>query len=68
MSIGWTVVRYRLDEIALTVAPESALVRLLRIVLVGKPRTPAAERLRRALEHLGPVFVKFGQILSTRRD
>lgn len=29
---------------------------------------PRAERLRRALEELGPVFVKFGQMLSTRRD
>ena len=25
-------------------------------------------RLRRALEDLGPIFVKFGQMLSTRRD
>ena len=29
---------------------------------------PRAERLRRALETLGPIFVKFGQMLSTRRD
>ena len=29
---------------------------------------PAAERLRLALEELGPIFVKFGQVLSTRRD
>ena len=29
---------------------------------------PRAVRLRRALEALGPIFVKFGQILSTRRD
>ena len=29
---------------------------------------PRAERLRCALEELGPVFVKFGQMLSTRRD
>ncbi len=29
---------------------------------------PRAVRLRRALEALGPVFVKFGQMLSTRRD
>jgi ubiquinone biosynthesis protein len=34
------------------------------------PRDPAtrAVRLRRALETLGPIFVKFGQVLSTRRD
>ncbi len=32
----------------------------------GKPRR--GQRLRRALEELGPVFVKFGQMLSTRPD
>jgi ubiquinone biosynthesis protein len=31
-------------------------------------RKPAAERFRMALEELGPTFVKFGQILSSRRD
>jgi len=35
---------------------------------LGEPSTPRGERLRRALEALGPVFVKFGQALSTRRD
>ena len=29
---------------------------------------PRGERLRLALERLGPIFVKFGQVLSTRRD
>jgi ubiquinone biosynthesis protein len=29
---------------------------------------PRGERLRHALEALGPIFVKFGQVLSTRRD
>src|SRR5262252_9535913 len=29
---------------------------------------PRAERLRLALQELGPLFVKFGQVLSTRRD
>jgi len=29
---------------------------------------PAARRLREALETLGPIYVKFGQVLSTRRD
>jgi len=33
-----------------------------------RDRAPKAVRIRRALEDLGPVFVKFGQILSTRRD
>ena len=37
--------------------------RLLRI-----PSEPRGERLRRSLESLGPIFIKFGQLLSTRRD
>ena len=54
------------------------LARLLRIVAVGlrfrlhelapRPGSTRGERLRRALETLGPISVKFGQILSTRRD
>ena len=32
---------------------------------VGLPR---GERIRLTLEALGPIFVKFGQVLSTRRD
>lgn len=38
---------------------------------LGSPRMgerPRGERLRLALEELGPIFVKFGQMLSTRRD
>ena len=34
----------------------------------GPRHNAAGERLRQALEDLGPVFVKFGQLLSTRRD
>jgi len=34
----------------------------------NKQRPPRGERVRKALEDLGPVFVKFGQVLSTRRD
>jgi len=48
------------------------LVRLLRIFAVGLrfrlSSRPRGERLRQALETLGPIFVKFGQVLSTRRD
>src|SRR6266853_1761224 len=31
-------------------------------------RSSRGERLRLALEELGPIFVKFGQAVSTRRD
>ncbi len=36
--------------------------------LLPEPKFPLEQRLRLAIEELGPVFVKFGQILSTRRD
>ncbi|MEI6724555.1 MAG: ubiquinone biosynthesis regulatory protein kinase UbiB, partial [Betaproteobacteria bacterium] len=39
------------------------------LALAGTKRSePRGERLRGALEALGPIFVKFGQVLSTRRD
>src|SRR3546814_14004087 len=42
---------------------------LLRIFRFGgPPKVPRGVRLRLALESLGPIFVKFGQVLSTRRD
>src|SRR5687767_7794355 len=54
------------------------LARLLRIIAVGlrfrlheleaRADSTRGLRLRRALETLGPISVKFGQILSTRRD
>ncbi|CAN0604865.1 unnamed protein product, partial [Ectocarpus sp. 12 AP-2014] len=36
--------------------------------LFPQPKLSRGDRLRLAMEELGPVFVKFGQILSTRRD
>ncbi|BEP67089.1 ubiquinone biosynthesis regulatory protein kinase UbiB [Variovorax sp. V35] len=40
-----------------------------RIVSIGRNLdAPRGQRLREALERLGPIFVKFGQVLSTRRD
>ena len=61
--------RFGLDEFLLG----HERVRTLRIatstLLFWRDLTaPRAERLRRALETLGPIFVKFGQMLSTRRD
>jgi ubiquinone biosynthesis protein len=40
---------------------------LLRL-LAGRRPEPRGQRLRQAFERLGPIFVKFGQVLSTRRD
>jgi ubiquinone biosynthesis protein len=37
-------------------------------VLAGRTHEPRGQRLREALEALGPIYVKFGQVLSTRRD
>ena len=43
-------------------------VRSLLSLASGHHSTSRAVRLRGALEELGPIFVKFGQVLSTRRD
>jgi ubiquinone biosynthesis protein len=61
--------RYGLDEFFLG-HERIKLVRWLVNILFfwRRLREPRAVRLRRALECLGPIFVKFGQVLSTRRD
>jgi ubiquinone biosynthesis protein len=61
--------RFGLDEFLLG----HERVRLLRVLVRRvsfwrRLEQPRAVRLRLALENLGPIFVKFGQVLSTRRD
>ena len=68
--INWVLLKHGLDEIILAthlfrpvyflrhLAPWQRLTR----------KKPRAVRIRLALEDLGPIFVKFGQILSTRKD
>ena len=64
-----TVLRFGLDEVALSVFPQRWVRALVRLVTIGrKLDAPRGERLRQGLERLGPIFVKFGQVLSTRRD
>jgi ubiquinone biosynthesis protein len=63
------LVRYGLDEVIDAVH----FLRPLRFMFAFTPRqvdrsTPLGVRIRLALEELGPIFVKFGQALSTRRD
>jgi ubiquinone biosynthesis protein len=72
LQIQRVLVRHGLDEIILA----THLFRPLRFAFYLSPATwferrkggPRAERIRLALEELGPIFVKFGQALSTRRD
>ncbi|MCL5060086.1 MAG: ubiquinone biosynthesis regulatory protein kinase UbiB [Candidatus Thermoplasmatota archaeon] len=61
--------RFGLEEFFLGHERVRPLRWLVRITLFWRPLAePRGVRLRRALEALGPIFVKFGQMLSTRRD
>ena len=67
--IVFVVLRFGLDEFLLA----HERVRWMRVPLnmllfLRNNKRPRAVRLRLALENLGPIFVKFGQVLSTRRD
>lgn len=71
IQINHVLSKHRLDEFI----QATHLLRPLRFLSYLSPYrwthstdTPRGERLRLALEDLGPIFVKFGQILSTRRD
>ena len=67
--IVWVVLRHGLDELVLSSFQHPGIRLLGRIVSIGRNLdTPRGQRLREALERLGPIFVKFGQVLSTRRD
>ena len=69
--VGRTLLRYRLDALL----HGTPLERRLALLRPLAPRVapdiaalPRGARLRLALQELGPIFVKFGQVLSTRRD
>jgi len=69
LTIQRVLVKYGLDDII----TETHLLRPLRYFFYLAPRrrdssAPLGERIRLALEELGPIFVKFGQAISTRRD
>ncbi len=68
-TIFHTIGRYRLDT--LLNAENTALkhrLLLFPLRLYPTPKESRGKRLRHALEELGPIFVKFGQLLSTRPD
>ncbi len=71
--IEHVMVKYALEELFL----ENTPARNLRHLFLLSPTRwmsretralPRGVRIRQALEELGPVFVKLGQVLSTRRD
>ena len=69
LAILWVVFRYGLDELVLSSFQHPWLRTVRGVVTLGrKLDKPRGVRLREALEELGPIFVKFGQVLSTRSD
>lgn len=61
--------RFGLEEFVISHGPLRFLRKPIKwLTFWRKLDKPRAERLRLALEALGPIFVKFGQMLSTRRD
>ena len=63
------VYRYGLDEFLAGHERSRAIGAVFRGLFFWRRFTkPRAVRLREALEELGPIFVKFGQLLSTRPD
>ncbi len=74
LTILRVAVRHRLDTFLVEGAargPRLPLAARLLARIAGwlpAPAAPRGERLRLALEELGPIFIKFGQLLSTRPD
>jgi len=67
--IVYVTLRFGLEEFILGHERFRWLRPLFVVALFWRPiNDPRAVRLRQALEALGPIFVKFGQVLSTRRD
>jgi ubiquinone biosynthesis protein len=73
LRIQRVVIRYRLDDLLFEPCCPGGCWRCATCCRgAGLPRKPLdlsrGARLRLALQDLGPIFIKFGQILSTRRD
>ncbi len=71
LTIQRILIRHGLDEIIFAThlfRPVRYLFYLFPWNWFSRDHGSRAERVRHALEELGPIYVKFGQILSTRRD
>lgn len=71
LRITQVMVKHGLDDFIVNLhllRPYRFVLRLLPWRWSQRVRRPRAERIREALEELGPIFVKFGQVLSSRPD
>ena len=71
LGISRTLIRYRLDHLILSTSLLKSLKPLIYLTpwhYFPSKKLTRGERIRLALEELGPIFIKFGQTLSTRRD
>jgi ubiquinone biosynthesis protein len=71
ISINFTLARFGLDEVILSMHFFRPLY-LLGVInpfnWFRKTDLSEAQRLRLCIESLGPIFIKFGQMMATRRD
>lgn len=71
LAIQRVLIKYGLDEIIFAThffRPFRFIFYILPWNWFGRTKGPRAVRMRMMLEELGPIYVKLGQILSTRRD
>ncbi|QZP17616.1 ubiquinone biosynthesis regulatory protein kinase UbiB [Methylophilales bacterium] len=66
--IIFIVLKFRLDEFFKLRKNSLLSILLYPLSLIKSKKNNRAIRLRLALESLGPIFIKFGQMLSTRKD
>jgi ubiquinone biosynthesis protein len=67
--IARVAIQYGLDDIAMSGLANPRFAQVVAALIFWRDiSAPRGVRLRQALEDLGPIFVKFGQVLSTRRD
>jgi len=71
LHINYVLARHGLDDIIFAIhlfRPFRFLIYLMPWNWIARNRAPRGQRIREALEELGPIFIKFGQMLSTRKD
>jgi len=71
LHINYVLARHGLDDIIFAIhlfRPFRFLIYLMPWNWIARNRAPRGQRVREALEDLGPIFIKFGQMLSTRKD